>query len=109
MFRNGDEGVVALTYQGQVEPVVKYRKDFLTGALIDRAVQEAATQAWELSIAGDPDAGITLDHLMESMHNQVLSVAHQLVPQNVGSYIDIPENVRVTSVKRIQQKQHANK
>ena len=108
MFRN-DEGIVALTYQGQVEPVVKYRKDFLTGALIDRAVQEAATEAWELSIKDDPDAGITLEHLMESMNNQVLSVAHQLVPQNVGSYLDLPENVRVTSVKRIQQKQHANK
>jgi ATP-dependent 26S proteasome regulatory subunit len=109
LFDNGDGGVVALTYQGQVEPEVKYLRDFLTGALIDRTVQAAATEAWESAAGGNEGTGVDSHMIADHLKEQVLSVAHQLVPQNVGSYLDIPENVRVTGVKRIQQKQHANK
>jgi hypothetical protein len=59
--------------------VLKYRRDFMTGALVDRAVQDAATKAWEKSISGDPEAGIELDDMMGAINEQVLSVAHQLV------------------------------
>ena len=109
VFGDGDLGVVELHYQGQSAPVVKYRRDFLTGALIDRSVQEAATKAWEMAIGGDEEAGVTAELLHKALESQVLSVAHQLVPQNVGQYLDIPENVRVVGIKRIQTKAMANK
>ena len=109
VFGEGDPGVVELQYQGQSAPVVKYRRDFLTGALIDRSVQEAATKAWEMAIGGDEEAGVTAELLHKALESQVLSVAHQLVPQNVGQYLDIPENVRVVGIRKIQTKAMANK
>ena len=90
-----------LTYQGNNKPVVKYRRDFITPALIDRAVQDAASEAWTQSIGDNPDAGITTKLLVKSLDNQVCGVVHQLHPQNIHNYTDLPEGVRVVGVKRI--------
>jgi ATP-dependent 26S proteasome regulatory subunit len=100
MFSPEDKGVTELTYQNN-QPVIKYRRDFLTGALIDRAVQQAASEAWEQSIKDDPEAGITASILWQALNNQVLNVVHQLVPDNVHKYTDLPDGVRVTRVRRI--------
>jgi ATP-dependent 26S proteasome regulatory subunit len=100
---NADSGVVELTYAGSTTPVIKHRRDFLTGALIDRAVQDAGTEAWE-SILEDPaDGGVSLAHLMRALNGQVLSVVGQLREQNVGSYTDLPDGVRVATLRRIPQ------
>ena len=40
-----DRGQVELTFVGASTPVVKHRRDFLTGAMVDRAVQQAAHDA----------------------------------------------------------------
>lgn len=96
-----DKGVVELTYQNHINPVVKYHRDFLTGALIDRAVQQAATEAWEASLGGDPESGINREGLLRALVRQVQSVADQLQPHNAGRYLDLPEGVRVTGIKRI--------
>jgi ATP-dependent 26S proteasome regulatory subunit len=98
-----DRGIVELTYQGHTEPVIKYRRDFLTGALIDRAVQQAASTAWESAIEDHEDSGITVGLLSGALSHQIISVAHQLQPENVGRYTDIPDGVRVTRVRRITQ------
>ncbi len=82
--------------------MVKRRKDFLTGALIDRAVQEASSRAWEMSIGGD-ESGIQSDHLARSLDNQIMSVVHQLTPQNIHSYLDLPDGTKVTGVRRLTQ------
>ena len=104
LFENGDNGVVELTYQGHADPVIKYRRDFLTGALIDRAVQQAAEAAWHESLAEDKsNAGITAEALSRAIEDQVRSVAHQLHPDNVHNYTDLPDGVRVSRVRRITQ------
>ncbi|HOX57299.1 MAG TPA: ATP-binding protein [Candidatus Paceibacterota bacterium] len=103
---NADPGVVELTYAGSTTPVIKHRRDFLTGALIDRAVQEAATEAWRSAQEDPTSAGLTLAHLMRALNNQVLSVVGQLCEQNVGSYTDLPDGVRVASLRRIPQPTH---
>jgi hypothetical protein len=95
--------VVELTYAGSTTPVIKHRRDFLNGALVDRAVQEAANEAWQTAKA-DPDAaGVTLVHLMRALNSQVLSVVGQLREQNVGSYTDLPDGVRVATLRRLPQ------
>jgi len=103
LFGESDRGVVALDFQGHQEPAIKYKRDFLTGALIDRAVQSASQEAWELSLGKDPEIGLTAGMIAKSLDHQVLSVAHQLVPENVHNYLDIPDGVRVTRVRRIPQ------
>ena len=103
---NGDQGVVELTYAGSTTPVVKFRRDFLTGALVDRAVQQAAMVACQSESRDPADGGITLAHLMRAFHDQVTSLVAQLREQNVGSYTDLPDGVRVASLRRIPQPAH---
>lgn len=100
----GDSGVVELTYEGYPRPVVKYSRDFLTGALVDRAVQQAATMAWEVSLASKEETGVTRDQLMGAINAQVQGVVGQLDVRNVTRYLDIPEGVRVGNVRRLSNK-----
>ncbi len=100
---NADQGVVELTYAGSTVPVIKYRRDFLTGALVDRAVQQAATEACRAAATDPANEGVTLVQLMRALNAQVLSVVDQLREHNVGSYTDLPDGVRVASLRRIPQ------
>jgi ATP-dependent 26S proteasome regulatory subunit len=103
---NGDQGIVELTYAGSTTPVVKCRRDFLTGALIDRAVQQAATEACAAEERGVGVPGVTLEHLMRAINDQVLGIAGQLREHNAGSYLDLPDNTRVASIRRLPQPAH---
>lgn len=103
LFDNGDQGVVELTCHNQAEPLLKYRRDFLTGAMIDRAVQQAASTAWEADIGSEPESAISPQLLEDCLEQQVRSVVHQLQPDNVHHYLDLPDGVRVTHVRRIPQ------
>lgn len=102
LYGGKDHPIVELQYQGYSGTDPKFRRHFLTGALIDRAVQTAAEKAWEMAIGGDDDSGIRGESLAHSLNRQVQSVAHQLTPQNADRYLDLPEGARVTSIKRVQ-------
>lgn len=95
---HSDDGVVEMACSGG--NLIKYRRDFLTGALIDRAVQEAASEAWEESLKNE-NAGITFQGLARSLDRQIQNVAAQLTPQNVSHYLDLPEGVRVSNLRRV--------
>jgi ATP-dependent 26S proteasome regulatory subunit len=100
---NSDTGVVELTYAGSTTPVVKHRRDFLTGALVDRAVQQAAVEACQLECADPAAGGITLEQLVRSLNSQVMGLVAQLREQNVGHYTDLPDGLRVASLRRLPQ------
>jgi SpoVK/Ycf46/Vps4 family AAA+-type ATPase len=96
----GDEtGVVELSLSG-LGPMIKYRRDFLTGALVDRAVQQSSEAAWQESL-NNPAAGITTEHLKESIIQQVDTLVHQLTPNNATHYLDIPEGSKVVKTKSL--------
>lgn len=99
-----DPGIIELRLQGQDAPVRKYQRDFMTGALIDRAVQQAASQAWEMAIGEEADAGIKAEQILQSLHHQVMGVISQLTPQNIHHYLDLPDGARVTGLRRVEQK-----
>ena len=102
LFDAEQSGIVEMSVQGQRSPFTKYRRDFLTGALIERAVQQAAKNAWETALE-DPDKGfVTSEQLLEAIDQQVTSVVNQLTENNVDRYTDLPDGVRITSVRRIQ-------
>jgi ATP-dependent 26S proteasome regulatory subunit len=100
---NSDTGVVELTYAGSTTPVVKCRRDFLTGALVDRAVQQAADEACEHAVENNCAPAIRLEQLMRALNDQVLAIVGQLREQNAGSYLDLPDGVRVASLRRLPQ------
>ena len=103
---NSDQGVVELTYAGSTTPVIKCRRDFLTGALVDRAVQQAAAEAFQSERETPAAGGVTLVHLMRALNSQVMSLVNQLREQNAGNYVDLPDGIRVASLRRLPQPAH---
>jgi len=101
-----DPGLVELTYAGSTTPVVKHRRDFLTGALLDRAVQQAAAEAAHIEAQTNTLSGISLAQLARAMDDQFRSLVDQLNEHNAATYTDVPENVRVATVRRIPQPSH---
>jgi len=105
--QNGSEtGLVELTYAGSATPVIKHRRDFLTGGLVDRAVQQAAHEASKSAYRQARNPGLTLEQLMRAFDDQIRGVVDQLREQNAGSYVDLPDGVRVASVRRLPQPSH---
>jgi SpoVK/Ycf46/Vps4 family AAA+-type ATPase len=101
---NGQErGLVELSVAGSTQPMVKHRRDFLTGALVDRAVQEAAAEACRAEQMGCDRPGLTPAALKTALDRQVRSIVEQLHPHNVANHLDLPDGVRVVGVRRLDQ------
>src|SRR5205823_2714032 len=65
-----EQVVVELTYVGESNPVARRIADFLTPALVDRAVQSAAIQACKLHNSANGNAGISATLLAECIESQ---------------------------------------
>lgn len=88
--------VELMTSKGAVK---KYRKDLLTPALIDRAVQQAAEIAAEMESNKQCD-GVPVKVLVECFESQIQSVAAQLDERNVHKYMDLGDDA-VNKVRRV--------
>ena len=97
-----DKGLVEISYVGATEPDIKFRRNFLTGALIGRAVQEAAEEGRMNEWSGEP-AGVTAAQVMSALSRQIQSIVDQLHTHNVHQYVTLPDGVRVNSLRRIPQ------
>lgn len=98
-----DAGQVELTYVGSATPVTKFRRDFLTGALVDRAVQQTASEVCRREWLGTGEPGLNAELLMKSFHAQIKTIVDQLTQHNVESYLSLPDGVRVGQVRRVEQ------
>lgn len=102
--KNGDdEGQVSLTYVGTNEPEMKYRRDFLTPGLVDRAVQQAAYEALREERAGHASPGLAVRHLVPAIAEQVTAIVDRLTKHNADRYLETPEGMRVGAIRRIPQ------
>jgi ATP-dependent 26S proteasome regulatory subunit len=100
-----DPGLVELTYAGSTSAVIKRARDFLTPALVDRAVQQAATEAADAEVEGG-GSGITLEQLARAFESQIRGIVDQLNERNVGSYTTLPDGVRVATLRRLSRPEH---
>ena len=98
-----DRGLVELTYAGSTTPVTRHRRDFLTGALVDRAVQEAARAARREEIRTGEHGGVSHLLLLRAFENQFRALADQLSEANARQYVDVPDGVRVATLRRVPQ------
>jgi len=98
-----DHGLVELTYAGSTTPVTKYRRDFLTGALVDRAVQQAANEASKAEARGTDRPGVSLELLIRAFDEQIRSTVDLLSEFNASHYVDLPDGVRVANLRRLPQ------
>jgi len=98
-----DRGLVELMFAGSTTPVLRYRRELLTGALVDRAVQEAAKAARREELRTSAPGGVTLELLVRAFDNQLRAIAEQLTEMNVRHYVDLPDGVRVATLRRVPQ------
>jgi hypothetical protein len=105
---NGDDkGVLELTYHGSTAPDVRYKRDLLTAALVDRAVEQAAKEACRLSHNGNGNGrqsrGLTTALLASAFDEQIRSIVEQVNQWNAANYLTVPDGAHVAKVKRIPQ------
>ncbi|HXJ55957.1 MAG TPA: AAA family ATPase [Verrucomicrobiae bacterium] len=98
-----DRGIVELTFAGSTTPVVRHRRDLLTGALVDRAVQDAAKAARREQLRTRVSGGITAELLTHAFEQQFRALVEQLTELNVRQYVDVPDGVRVATLRRLAQ------
>ncbi|MHC4083208.1 MAG: AAA family ATPase [Planctomycetota bacterium] len=96
-----DPGLVEIQLAGTTAPCTKHRRDFLTGSIVDRAVQAAADRACGAEEAGCATPGISAQLLLDCIDEQVTAVASALQPANAADFVDLPDGMRVTGVRRI--------
>jgi hypothetical protein len=98
-----DPGQVEITFVGQPNPVIKHRRDFLTGGLVDRAIQEASLEACEQEWRGAEEPGLSMERVMCAVDAQVRHIVDQLTPGNCEQYLTLPDAMRVGTVRRLPQ------
>jgi len=83
------------------EQLRKARPDFLTGALVDRAVQQAAHEACRREEGGCDNPGLTAEMIIRAFDRQIGSIVDQATASNVRHYVDLPDGARVNLVRRV--------
>ena len=96
-----DEGLIELTYAGSTRPETRYRRELLTGSVIDRAVQRAAREGSLAQWRGENVTGLTSESVIAALDAQLADVADRLNASNAHDYLDVPGNLRVQNVRRL--------
>jgi ATP-dependent 26S proteasome regulatory subunit len=84
------------------QKAVKYRQDFLTGAVVEQAVSSAIDQAvFQAEEAGAERVSLSAEGLIEAFRQHVDGLADNLTPANAGDYVDLPEHTPPAAVRRL--------
>ena len=98
-----DRGQVEVTLRDGAK-LVKHRRHFLTGALVEQAVSNAIDRmANEAAVSGNVECGLTAGELTESLYQAVDSLIENLTVTNVQEYVDLPEHAAVAHIRRLPQ------
>ena len=102
--RNGeDRGQLMVSFVGIGDPEIRYRRDFLTPGLVDRAVQHTAQLTCEAEAHSTGTPGLTSAGLKIAIDKQINAIINVLRVDNIRDYLDIPEEARVQSVRVLEQ------
>jgi ATP-dependent 26S proteasome regulatory subunit len=82
--------------------ILKRRRDFLTGGIVEQAVASAIDQAvFAAEGAAAAESGLNASAVIEALRQQIDALADNLTPDNAADYLDLPENARVSSLRRL--------
>lgn len=102
LFDSGEDAhaLIEVTLRGG-RKLVKRRRDFLTGGLVEQAVATAIdrTVAAAADCAGLP--GLSAKAVREALRQHIDALADNLTADNAADYLDLPENARVAAVRRL--------
>jgi SpoVK/Ycf46/Vps4 family AAA+-type ATPase len=97
----GGAAVVELTLDDGRE-LLKRRRDFLTGGVVEQAVAAAIDET--VARAEETDAaavGLTALALIDALRRHIDGLADSLTAENAADYLDVPEHTRVVSLRRL--------
>jgi hypothetical protein len=93
--------VVEVTLRGG-RKLVKSRRDFLTGGIVEQAVSSAIDQAVFAAEQGGPGEGsLTAASVIEALRQHIDALGDTLTAYNAADHVDLPEGVQVASVRRL--------
>jgi SpoVK/Ycf46/Vps4 family AAA+-type ATPase len=98
-----DSGQVEVTFAGSATTDIKYRRDMLTGSVVDLSVQQACAEAKQIEKQGMQAPGLTTETVLAAFDRQIRGLCEQITEFNAQNYLSLPEGVRVASVRRIEQ------
>jgi ATP-dependent 26S proteasome regulatory subunit len=82
--------------------VMKRRRDFLTGSVVDQAIARAIDQAVSTAAEnGALDAGLTAEVVIEALRQHIDSLADTVTADNAADYLDLPENAEIETLRRL--------
>ena len=98
-----DPGQVEVTFAGSATTETKYRRDVLTGSVVDLSLQEALAEAKEIEKYGVQSPGLTTEMVLAAFDRQIRGMCEQINEFNAQNYLPLPDGARVASVRRIEQ------
>jgi hypothetical protein len=98
-----DPGQVEVTFAGSATTDTKYRRDVLTGSVVDLSVQQACAEAMQIEQQGVQTPGLTTEMVLAAFDVQIRRMCEQITEFNAHRYVPLPEGARVASVRRIEQ------
>jgi hypothetical protein len=81
--------------------LVKRRRDFLTGGLVEQAVAGAIDRAVADAEAGDTGAALSAEGLIDALREHIDGLAEILSADNAADYLELPSNAQVAAVHRV--------
>jgi ATP-dependent 26S proteasome regulatory subunit len=96
-----DRGIVELVLKGG-KKLIKRRRDFLTGGVVEQAVAGAIDRAaFAADLAGE--AYLTAGNIIDTLRQCIDGLADSLSPENAADYLDVLEPEPVVAVRRLRE------
>lgn len=98
-----DKGQIEITMRDG-QKLIKYRRDFVTGAILDTGVANAVDRTvFAIDSDGGKGASLTPACVIEAIAEVTDSLADNLTMHNALDYVDLPDHTSVASVRRLRQ------
>jgi hypothetical protein len=94
------QSVVEVTLRGG-RKLVKCRRDFLTGGIVEQAVSSAIDQAVFAAEEGRGEGGLSAAGVIDALRQHVDALGDSLTAYNAADHVDLPEGVQVAAVRRL--------
>jgi hypothetical protein len=100
---NGDDpGQLEITLRDGTK-LIKHRRAFLTGAVVEQALANAIDQlAFAAEESDESDVGLDATSLIDALEGVISGLADNVTAHNAVDYVDLPDHSPVANVRRMQ-------
>lgn len=96
-----DQPLVEITLRDG-KRVLRYFRDFLTGAICEQAISNAIDEiVFSIDESGDTRLGLSATAVIDVLKSVIEGLADNLTAHNVADYVDLPDGSATASVRRL--------